>query len=59
MGKLVLSLDGSVIAEYEMNKERFSIGRLPDNDIHVDNMAVSGHHALIINILNDAFSLNR
>lgn len=55
MGKLVLSLDGSVIAEYEMNKERFSIGRLPDNDIHVDNMAVSGHHALIINILNDAF----
>ncbi|MDX1454004.1 MAG: FHA domain-containing protein [Gammaproteobacteria bacterium] len=55
MGKLILSLDGAVLAEYEMDKERFTIGRLADNDIHVDNMAVSGHHALIINILNDSF----
>lgn len=55
MGKLILSLDGAVLAEYEMNKERYTIGRLADNDIHVDNMAVSGHHALIINILNDSF----
>ncbi len=55
MGKLILSLDGAVLAEYDMNKERYTIGRLPDNDIHVDNMAVSGHHALIINILNDSF----
>ncbi|MGD8378882.1 MAG: FHA domain-containing protein [Gammaproteobacteria bacterium] len=55
MGKLILSLDGSVQAEYEMDKERLTIGRLPDNDIHIDNLAVSGHHALIINILNDSF----
>ena len=55
MGKLILSLDGSVLAEYDMDKERYTIGRLPDNDIHIDNMAVSGHHALIINILNDSF----
>src|SRR5690606_33219209 len=55
MGKLILSLDGAVLAEYDMNKERYTIGRLPDNDIHIDNMAVSGHHALIINILNDSF----
>lgn len=55
MGKLILSLDGAVLAEYEMDKERYTIGRLSDNDIHVDNMAVSGHHALIINILNDSF----
>lgn len=55
MGKLILSLDGATLAEYEMDKERHTIGRLPDNDIHIDNMAVSGHHALIINILNDSF----
>jgi len=43
------------MAEYNMNKERYTIGRLPDNDIRIDNPAVSGHHSLIINILNDSF----
>ncbi|MGQ0833732.1 MAG: FHA domain-containing protein [Gammaproteobacteria bacterium] len=55
MARLVLSLDGTVMAEYNMNKERYTIGRLPDNDIRIDNPAVSGHHSLIINILNDSF----
>ncbi len=55
MARLMLSLDGSVLAEYNMNKERYTIGRLPDNDIRIDNSAVSGHHSLIINILNDSF----
>ena len=55
MARLVLSLDTQVMAEYNMNKERYTIGRLPDNDIRIDNAAVSGHHSLIINILNDSF----
>jgi len=55
MARLILSLDGQVLAEYNMSKERYTIGRLPDNDIRIDNPAVSGHHALIINILNDSF----
>ena len=55
MARLVLSLDGQTMAEYNMNKERYTIGRLPDNDIRIDNPAVSGHHSLIINILNDSF----
>ena len=55
MARLVLSLDSQVMAEYNMNKERYTIGRLPDNDIRIDNPAVSGHHALVINILNDSF----
>jgi hypothetical protein len=55
MARLILSLDGQVMAEYNMNKERYTIGRLPDNDIRIDNPAVSGHHSLIINILNDSF----
>jgi pSer/pThr/pTyr-binding forkhead associated (FHA) protein len=54
MARLVLSLDGQVMAEYNMNKERYTIGRLPDNDIRIDNAAVSGHHSLIINILNES-----
>ena len=43
------------MAEYNMSKERYTIGRLPDNDVRIDNPAVSGHHSLIINILNDSF----
>jgi len=55
MARMVLSLDGQSLAEYNMSKERYTVGRLPDNDIRIDNAAVSGHHALIINILNDSF----
>jgi pSer/pThr/pTyr-binding forkhead associated (FHA) protein len=55
MARLMLSLDGQILAEYNMNKERYTIGRLPDNDIRIDNPAVSGHHSVIINILNDSF----
>ena len=55
MARLMLRLDGQVLAEYNMTKERYTVGRLPDNDVRIDNAAVSGHHALIINILNDSF----
>jgi pSer/pThr/pTyr-binding forkhead associated (FHA) protein len=55
MARLILSLDNQTLAEYNMTKERYTIGRLPDNDVRIDNPAVSGHHSLIINILNDSF----
>ena len=55
MARLILSLDSQVLAEYNMSKERYTIGRLLDNDVRIDNPAVSGHHSLIINILNDSF----
>ena len=55
MARLILSLDGQVLAEYNMMKERYTVGRLPDNDVRIDNATVSGHHSLIINILNDSF----
>jgi pSer/pThr/pTyr-binding forkhead associated (FHA) protein len=55
MARLILSLDGQTLAEYNLSRERYTIGRLADNDIRIDNAAVSGHHALIINILNDSF----
>jgi pSer/pThr/pTyr-binding forkhead associated (FHA) protein len=53
--KLVLSLNGAVLREYPLNKERLTVGRKADNDIHIDNLSVSGQHALIITILNDSF----
>ncbi len=55
MARLVLCLDNQVLAEYNLSKERYTIGRLPDNDVRIDNPTVSGHHSLIINILNDSF----
>jgi predicted component of type VI protein secretion system len=55
MPRLILSLDTEILAEYKMAKERFTIGRLPGNDLRIDHPAVSGQHAIIINILSDAF----
>jgi len=53
--KLVLSLNASVLGEYTLDKEHITIGRKPDNDIQIDNLAVSGQHAAITTILNDSF----
>lgn len=53
--KLVLSLNASVLGEYTLDEERITIGRKADNDIQIDNLAVSGKHAAIITILNDSF----
>ena len=53
--KLILSMDGSVIKEYPLTKERTTIGRKPHNDITIDNLAVSSEHAAVITILNDSF----
>ena len=55
MAKLIMSLDNAVIREVPLDKERFTIGRKAHNDIQIDNLAVSGEHALIVTILNDSF----
>ena len=55
MAKLILSLEGSVIREIPLNKERITIGRKAQNDIQIENLAVSGEHACIVTILNDSF----
>ena len=59
MPKLVLSMDGLVLKEMPLGKERTTIGRKPDNDIQIDNLAISGHHAVITCITNDAFLEDR
>lgn len=55
MSKLILSLDGVVIRDVKIDKERISIGRKPQNDVIIDNLAVSGEHTLITCVGNDVF----
>ncbi len=55
MARLILSMDGLVLKEIPLNKERITIGRKPHNDIQIDNLAISGDHAAVVTILNDSF----
>jgi len=55
MAKLILSMDGLALKEVVLDKERTTIGRKPHNDLVIDNLAVSGEHAVIVTILNDSF----
>jgi pSer/pThr/pTyr-binding forkhead associated (FHA) protein len=48
-------MDGLVLKEISLTKERMSIGRKPNNDIQIDNLAISGEHAAVVTILNDSF----
>ncbi len=53
--KIILSMDGVVLQEYALSKERMTLGRKAHNDIVIDNLAVSGNHAAIVTIQNDSF----
>lgn len=55
MAKLILTLDGSYLNEYSLNRPQTSIGRKSSNDIHLDNLAVSGSHALVVKQGKDFF----
>ena len=55
MAKLILSMDGLVLKEIPLNKERMSIGRRATNDIQIDNLAISGEHARVVTLLDDSF----
>ena len=55
MAKIILSMDGTTLKDIPLNKERITIGRKPHNDIQIDNLAISGEHAVIVTILNDSF----
>jgi len=55
MAKLILSMDGLVLKEIPLLKDRMTIGRKANNDIQIDNMAISGEHAAVVTILNDSF----
>lgn len=47
MPKMIVSIDGVVIKEVQLTKDRTTLGRRPYNDVVIDNLAVSGEHAVI------------
>jgi predicted component of type VI protein secretion system len=63
MAKLTLKYEAAILKEVEVGTQPITIGRAPDNDLHVDNLAVSSHHARIFNdsgklVVEDMNSLN-
>ncbi len=55
VAKLVMKSDAGEQQEVSLTKETTTIGRKPSNDVHIDNLSVSGSHARIITILEDSF----
>jgi len=51
-GKLILKFKDTVISEFELEQEETTIGRKPENTIHIDNLAVSSRHARVLKIGN-------
>lgn len=47
MPKLIVSIDGVVVKEVQLTQDRATLGRRPYNDIVIDNLAVSGEHAVL------------
>ena len=55
MPKLILSVDDKIIEEYSIDKDTITIGRRIDNDVCLDNLAISGYHSQITTVSNDCF----
>lgn len=55
MAKLILTLDGAYVHEYALTHLKTTIGRKSSNDIHLDNLAISGEHAVVLKQGNDFF----
>lgn len=55
MPKMIVSIDGVVIKEVQLTKDRTTLGRRPYNDIVIDNLAVSGEHAVLQMMANDVY----
>jgi pSer/pThr/pTyr-binding forkhead associated (FHA) protein len=48
MARLYVKYDDTLIGEYPISNAPVTIGRLPDNTIHLDDIALSGRHARIV-----------
>ena len=47
MPRLVLKFEGATLKEVPLGTRPVTIGRAPDNDIPIDNLAVSNYHARV------------
>ncbi|WP_284207443.1 FHA domain-containing protein, partial [Chitiniphilus shinanonensis] len=55
MARVLLCLDGNVIKEVRLVRDRTTVGRRPSNDIQIENLAVSGEHAMFNRVGRDVF----
>jgi len=55
MPKMIVSIDGVVIKEVQLTKDRTTLGRRPYNDVVIDNLAISGEHAVFQMAGSDVF----
>jgi len=55
MATLILSTDGLVLKELNLDKDRITIGRKSSNDVQIDNPAISGEHAAIVTLQESSF----
>ena len=55
VAKVSIKRDGRFEREFPLARERIRIGRAPDCEIHIDDPAVSGKHAMLITILEESF----
>jgi len=55
MTTIQISINGEIESELQLTKDTMTIGRKSDNDIHLDSLAISAHHAQIVTTLNDSF----
>ncbi|MEN8822088.1 MAG: FHA domain-containing protein, partial [Abyssibacter sp.] len=55
MSKLIVTDGKDVLDTVELTPERITIGRHPDNTLQLNDKAVSGHHAVIVNIMSESF----
>ena len=53
MARLILSVDGVVLKEFTLAKERTTIGRKAVNDVQIEDTFLSGEHAVIVQVGND------
>lgn len=53
MAKMVLSLNGTVLGSFFLEKDRFVIGRRPTCDIQINDQGASKEHAVILTVGND------
>lgn len=63
MAKLILKFEAAVLKEIPLQKATLTFGRAPGNDVVIDNLAVSGHHARLVldqdhYVIEDMSSLN-
>lgn len=56
MARFILMVDGVGVNQFDLDSGNLTIGRSPDNDVHIDDLAVSSRHAVIESVKDEDFS---